>query len=78
LDTHDKSEFDVSCNDVEDLKTNTYHFKLDEIEKTTKENTDIINEKKLDPSPERPFGKWYQQILGIFQLIKNVTFRISQ
>jgi hypothetical protein len=67
LDTHDKSEFGVTCNDVEDLKTNTYYFKLDEIEKTTKENTDIINEKKLEPSPERPFGQWYETNFGNFK-----------
>lgn len=70
LKTHKKSEFDVSCHTVDDLKKEARDFTLDEIEKTTKENRDIINEKKLEPSPERPFGKWYETNFGNYQAKK--------
>ena len=66
LDTHDKSEISINCSPVDDLKKVIYDFTLDEIEKSTKENTDVVNIKKLDPSPERPFGKWYETNFGDF------------
>jgi hypothetical protein len=73
LKTHKISEFDVTCHDVDDLKQNQYNFSLDEIEKSTKENKDVVNVKKLDPSPERPFGKWYETNFGDYQS-KKVCF----
>ncbi len=73
LKTHTKSEFDVSCHDVDDLKMNQYDFSIEEFEKSSKENTQIINNKKLDLSPERPFGKWYETNFGDYQS-KKVCF----
>lgn len=65
--THRHSEFDVSCREVNDLKRDVYDFSLDEFEKSTKENTSVVNTKTLDPSPERPFGKWYETNFGDYQ-----------
>lgn len=73
LDAHTHSEFDVSCHDTRDLKSDAYDFQLDENEKTTQENTQIVNEKKLAPSPERPFGKWYETNFGDYQS-KKICF----
>jgi hypothetical protein len=73
LKTHRKSEFDVSCHNVDDLKANQYNFSIDEFEKSTKENLSVVNVKKLDPSPERPFGKWYETNFGDYQS-KKVCF----
>lgn len=67
LKMHNTSEFGITCNTLDiDLKTHAYSFKLDEYEKTTPENK-ITNGIKLEPSPERPFGVWYEANFGNYQ-----------
>lgn len=62
--THNKSEFRSSCRNVSNLKIAEEGFQIDEYEKTSDENKNVLNDKKLQPSPERPFGKWYETNFG--------------
>jgi hypothetical protein len=64
INEHNKSEFRACCHEVGNLKTHQYGFQIDEYEKTSDENKQVLDDRKLDPSPERPFGKWYEENFG--------------
>ena len=47
-----------------DIPNDVYDFKMDEWKATNEKNKELNPEQKLDPSPIRPFGKWYEENFG--------------
>lgn len=64
INEHNKSEFRACCGDVGNLKDNQYNFQIDTYEKSSDENKQVLDDRKLNLSPERPFGKWYEANFG--------------
>lgn len=61
---HNNSEFRSCCVKVDNSKNHEYNFQIDEYEKTSDENKQVLDDRKLEPSPERPFGKWFEANFG--------------
>lgn len=55
---------------VDDVLSMFQDFQIDEWQATNLQNRSLNDEKRLLPSPERPFGKWYEKN---FQNVKAQT-----
>ncbi len=74
------SEMEKSWNTVviasrhENVKDDMYNFKIDTWTASSKDNSAINPESKLDTAPIRPFGKWYEDKFG-GTVTKHVSWR---
>jgi len=52
------------CEDVGDVKKTLYDFKLDAWLSSSQVNANNNQDSSMEPSPIRPFGKWFESVFG--------------
>lgn len=62
------------CNvDMMDIKNDIYDFAIKEYQSTNENNKSVNKESNLYPSPEKPYGKWFEHNFGNIK-IKGCTY----